>query len=116
MSVRVLWKADHGIEVQLGVQAVFDPVRLRGQKKRGNALHILTSFGLNIHIDWSLANVFERTIDTACPVAETSKIVIDLPTDGAYTLSPESTEIQDGLAVYDVNKGECDTFHLFTMN
>jgi GPI-anchor transamidase subunit T len=38
MSIRVLWKADHGIEVQLGVQAVFDPVRLRDQKKRGKAV------------------------------------------------------------------------------
>jgi Gpi16 subunit, GPI transamidase component len=45
ISIRVLWKADYGVEVQLGVQAVFDPIRLQGQKKRGNAVLIQKSSG-----------------------------------------------------------------------
>ncbi|KAF8585043.1 Gpi16 subunit, GPI transamidase component [Ramaria rubella] len=87
MSVRVLWDAERGVEIQLGVQAVFDPVRLGGQKKR----------------NWSFSNVFERTIDAACPVARTSDVFMDLPVNVSYTLSPESHRPENGAAVYDVN-------------
>ena len=38
MSVRVVWDADLGIEMRLGVQAVFDPLRLGAQNKRGRLL------------------------------------------------------------------------------
>jgi GPI-anchor transamidase subunit T len=38
ISIRVLWNSNQGVEVQLGVQAVFDPVRLKTQKNRGSGL------------------------------------------------------------------------------
>jgi len=41
MSVRVLWKAGKGVEVRLGVQAVFDPMRIKSQSKRGKYLKFL---------------------------------------------------------------------------
>lgn len=40
----MVWNAELGVEVQLGVQAVFDPVRLRAQKRRGRI------FKLNVRL------------------------------------------------------------------
>ncbi|KAF8509714.1 GPI transamidase component PIG-T [Hysterangium stoloniferum] len=86
MSIRVLWRADEGVEVQLGVQAVFDPIRLRGQQKR----------------DWDFPHIFDRTITRACPVAYSSTIRVDLPLSGPYTLTPDPITAGNGTAVFDV--------------
>ncbi|KAF8531968.1 Gpi16 subunit GPI transamidase component [Gautieria morchelliformis] len=86
ISIRVLWNSDEGVEVQLGVQAVFNPVRLKTQKNR----------------DWSFSDIFERTIDTPCPVAQTSIVTLDLPINTTHTISPESARLENGTAIYDI--------------
>ena len=37
MGIHVTWSEREGVKLQLSVQAVFDPVRLSAQQKRGNA-------------------------------------------------------------------------------
>ncbi|KIJ35768.1 hypothetical protein M422DRAFT_76311 [Sphaerobolus stellatus SS14] len=86
LSVRVLWKADQGVEVTLGVQAVFDPMRLKGESKR----------------DWSFSRIFEKTINNACPVARQSDIILDLPASENYSIS-HPTDLLEPSMVYDVN-------------
>lgn len=42
ISVQALWNSEKGIEIELGVQAVFDPIRLNGRNDR-SARILLTS-------------------------------------------------------------------------
>ncbi|TFK48825.1 Gpi16 subunit, GPI transamidase component [Heliocybe sulcata] len=88
MSVHVSWRARRGVEVRLAFQAVFDPVRMSTDRKR----------------DWSLQSIFDRTIPKACPIAESSRIAVELPKNEAYAVDPRPTSVQDGVAVYDTSQ------------
>ncbi|EPQ54884.1 Gpi16 subunit, GPI transamidase component [Gloeophyllum trabeum ATCC 11539] len=92
MSVHVTWHAERGVEVRLAFQAVFDPVRLSFDKKR----------------DWSLQSIFGRPIGKACPVASASRIVVELPTNEAYSIDPQPSTVQDGKAIYDTSNIESE--------
>lgn len=56
--------------------------------------------------DWSLQSVFDRRIERACPVAQSSKVRVALPQDAPYSITPEATTIQGDIATYDVTTGE----------
>ncbi|KAF8137203.1 GPI transamidase component PIG-T [Boletus edulis] len=73
-----------GIELRLGAQAVFDPVRRSGGKRR----------------DWSFQSLFDRQIDVACPVASSSTIHLVVPDIRGYNLSPEPVASNDTVNVY----------------
>ncbi|KAI0691254.1 Gpi16 subunit GPI transamidase component [Cerioporus squamosus] len=88
LGIHVRYREDVGVEVRLTFQAVFDPVRYSNEKRR----------------DWSLRSVFDRSIDRACPVARSSKIRVELPPGSSpYSISPDPTTIQDGVATYVVD-------------
>ncbi|KAJ3515829.1 hypothetical protein NLJ89_g1507 [Agrocybe chaxingu] len=87
MGVHVLWHEGEGVEVRLTFQAVSDPLRsLLGKKQ-----------------DWSFQSLYDRTIHRACPVAQSSEVVVSLPTNAVYAIQPEPHAVERNLAVYDVN-------------
>ncbi|GJJ08822.1 hypothetical protein Clacol_003041 [Clathrus columnatus] len=84
MSIQALWNAEKGIEIELSVQAVFDPVRLHGRKDRS----------------WSFSHLFGKNIQGQCSVARDSRIEVDLPSS-PFTLTPPP--ITNEVAQYNVN-------------
>ncbi|PPQ66086.1 hypothetical protein CVT24_000200 [Panaeolus cyanescens] len=86
MGVHVLWREDEGIEVRLTFQSVFDPLRFSNGRIQ----------------DWSLKSLFNRQVERACPVAESSEILVGLP-HAIYSIKPEPSSIRHKSAVFDVN-------------
>ncbi|TFK22012.1 Gpi16 subunit GPI transamidase component [Coprinopsis marcescibilis] len=85
LGVHVLWHKDEGVEVRLTFQGIFDPLRSAYVRKQ----------------DWSFESLFARKIEKACPVANSSEILVTLPQTGEYSISPEPTSIRNSMAVYD---------------
>ncbi|KIK81784.1 hypothetical protein PAXRUDRAFT_832609 [Paxillus rubicundulus Ve08.2h10] len=85
LGVHVL-STDRGLELRLGVQAVLDPVRESGGKRR----------------DWSFQSLFDRSIDAACPVSSRSTARVVIPDDDGYRLSPELLLGDKSMAIYDL--------------
>ncbi|CAI2178251.1 11600_t:CDS:10 [Funneliformis geosporum] len=63
------------LEIVQTVSTVVDPVRNSGKR------------------DWSLNQIFGRRLSQACPLAEESKLEINLPEDGDYKLSPDADDV-----------------------
>ncbi|KAG6872379.1 hypothetical protein C0995_010193 [Termitomyces sp. Mi166 len=80
MSVHVLWREDQGVEIRLTFQAISDPV----------------------FADWSFRTLFGRIIEKTCPVAQSSRVVVTLPTSQAYAIEPEPSSVVSGLASFDI--------------
>ena len=53
-------------------------------------------------VDWSFQSLFDRSIDRACPVAETSDVIVSLPVNTVYTIKPEPSIIERNSAKFDV--------------
>lgn len=62
----------------------------------------------NLGVDWSFQTLFGRTIERPCPVAESSRVLITLPTNGFYSIRPEPPLVAEGIARYDTKKGTAD--------
>ncbi|RDX44133.1 Gpi16 subunit GPI transamidase component [Lentinus brumalis] len=91
LGVHVRYQEAVGVEVRLTFQGVFDPVRYSNEKRR----------------DWSLRSVFDRSIERACPVARSSKIRVELPPGSSpYSITPDPSAINDGVATYVVDASE----------
>ncbi|KAL4071460.1 GPI transamidase component PIG-T [Scleroderma yunnanense] len=75
-----------GVELKLGVQAVFDPVRLSGGRRR----------------DWSFRMLFDRIIDESCPVAGSSMVRVKAPDGQLHELSPASGVDDGSVTVYNL--------------
>lgn len=86
MGVHVLWREDEGVEVRLAFQSVSDPLRSSLTRKQ----------------DWSFRSLFDRTIERKCPVAQSSRVQVTLPSLGAYSVNPEPTSIEEGRANFEV--------------
>ncbi|PCH40448.1 Gpi16 subunit GPI transamidase component [Wolfiporia cocos MD-104 SS10] len=86
LGVHVRYLQDEGVEVRLAFQAVLDPVRYSPARRR----------------DWSLRSLFDRVISTACPVAHSSVIRVDLSLVNSYSITPTPTAVHDNHAVYPV--------------
>ncbi|KAF8148249.1 GPI transamidase component PIG-T [Crassisporium funariophilum] len=84
MGVHVLWRQDKGVEVRLTFQTVSDPLR----------------YSLNKMQDWSLQTLFDRTICQACPVAQTSQVLVDLPKGTPYSIKPEPSSTERNIAIF----------------
>ncbi|KAI8986119.1 Gpi16 subunit GPI transamidase component [Trametes punicea] len=84
LGVHVRYRHPVGVEVRLAFQAVIDPVRYSPDRRR----------------DWSLRSVFDRTIERPCPVARSSKVQVELPTETSYTLSPGPTDVVNNVVTY----------------
>ncbi|KDR77599.1 hypothetical protein GALMADRAFT_138681 [Galerina marginata CBS 339.88] len=90
MGVHVLWREDEGVEMRLTFQSVFDPLRSETERKQ----------------DWSIQSLFDRSIDRACPIAQTSNVIVSLPRNGVYSIEPDPSSIEGGLASFNVNSYE----------
>ncbi|KAI0369392.1 Gpi16 subunit GPI transamidase component [Pilatotrama ljubarskyi] len=90
LGVHVRYRQDAGVEVRLAFQAVFDPVRYSHDRRR----------------DWSLRSVFDRTIERACPVARSSVVRIELPSETSYVMSPGPTDVVDNVATFAIDSGK----------
>ncbi|KAH9850129.1 Gpi16 subunit GPI transamidase component [Lenzites betulinus] len=90
LGVHVRYREGAGVEVRLAFQAVIDPVRYSNVGRR----------------DWSLRSVFDRSIAKACPVARSSKVRVELPSETSYTISPGPTDIANNVATYTVDTAE----------
>ncbi|EKM49853.1 uncharacterized protein PHACADRAFT_154478 [Phanerochaete carnosa HHB-10118-sp] len=88
MGVHVRYLEGAGIEVRLAFQAVLNPVRYSGDKKR----------------DWSLSSLFDRSIERSCPVAGSSDIVVQVPPFGAIITEPAPSANNAGSIAYDVRR------------
>ncbi|KAI6116168.1 GPI transamidase component PIG-T [Pisolithus sp. B1] len=77
-----LRSTERGTELKLGVQAVFDPVRLSGGRRRGL--------------------LFDRIIHDSCSVAASSVVRVQVPDDQSYTLSPASVVDDKVMAMYNL--------------
>ncbi|CCL99760.1 uncharacterized protein FIBRA_01782 [Fibroporia radiculosa] len=95
MGVHVRYRQDIGVEVRLAFQAVIDPVRYSPERRR-EVSQILTC----IYPDWSFLSIFDRVIERACPVADTSIIRVKLPTEASYAMTPTPTSIDADLATF----------------
>ena len=78
-----------------------------------------SALGAQARRDWSFETLFERLIDRACPVADSSVITVDLSKEdeeSGYSLEPKASAIQlptvDETAVYNVQtcKGDDPSF------
>jgi hypothetical protein len=64
--------------------------------------------------DWRLSTIFERTIDKACPIAETSDVLITgLDEMAAGALDTELWQVDGDTARFDVQAGalSCGPLH-----
>ena len=107
MGVHVLWRKEEGVELRLTFQSVSDPLRSSLGKAQGQ-LQCQISRASNLWVlkctlDWSLQSLFDRNIERSCPVAQTSQILVSLPRDTAYSLTPVASSIERDFAVFDVN-------------
>ncbi|KAL1742694.1 GPI transamidase component PIG-T [Schizophyllum fasciatum] len=101
LGVHVQWLPEAGIEVRLTVQVVSDLLRTLNIDKRGK-YPFLTLSRLSSSPDWSLRELFGRTINRACPVASRSQIRVSLPTQESYQISPEPVSVENNVAIYKV--------------
>lgn len=109
LGVHVRWKAGEGVELVLAVQAVFDPVRSSGDDKRGAYLyHCPNACRYQRCLDWGFRSIFDRTIPRACPVANSSEIHVELPSNigPGFSLTPEPLSVTDKIATYDVTSSK----------
>ncbi|KAI0632363.1 Gpi16 subunit GPI transamidase component [Trametes polyzona] len=90
LGVHVRYLEGAGVEVRLTFQAVFDPVRYSSDGRR----------------DWSLRSVFDRSIERACPVAQSSKVRVELPSETPYVITPGPTDVTDDIALYAIDSGK----------
>ncbi|EGN97089.1 hypothetical protein SERLA73DRAFT_56706 [Serpula lacrymans var. lacrymans S7.3] len=90
MSVHVTWREGQGVEVRLIFQTVIDPIRNSGGKRR----------------DWSFESLFGRVVENRCPVATTSRVRIQLPSEETYAILPDPTSNADNIATYDTSVGQ----------
>lgn len=100
LGIHVRW-TETGVELNLGVQAVLDPVRRSGGKRRGKTQgvpHLILR--LTALLDWSFQSLFDRSIDVSCPVASSSTIHLVAPDVRGYQLSPEPMSSNDTVSVY----------------
>lgn len=95
------------LNITLEFEVVQDPVRMT------------SALGAQARRDWSFETLFERPIDRACPVADSSVITVDLSKEdeeSGYSLEPKASAIQlptvDETAVYNVQtcKGDDPSF------
>ncbi|CAK5270079.1 unnamed protein product [Mycena citricolor] len=84
IGLHVTWDSAFGVQARLSIQAVFDPVR--GTSKR----------------DWSLASLFDRKIQHACPAASDSRLAVALPVNQEYMISHQPSSFHEGHALFDV--------------
>ena len=114
MSVHVLWREKQGVEVRLTFQSIFDPLRTALGNKQGDFKFPISSAFLHKIVDWSFQSLFDRNIDRACPVAETSEVIVSLPVNTVYTIKPEPSIIERNSAKFDVkaSKRFCVFFHI----
>lgn len=65
--------------------------------------------------DWAFHTLFDRIIEDACPVAQTSEVLVGLPQSGAYAISPDPLSVsspdESSLAKFDVNTGTFDLLY-----
>lgn len=87
LGVHVRYVLNQGVEVRLSFQAVSDPVRY-------------SSAGLR---DWSLGSVFDRAIQTSCPVASTSVVRVALPAEKSVVINPEPSVLSSDYAIFNVS-------------
>ncbi|KAF7327835.1 GPI transamidase component GPI16 [Mycena kentingensis (nom. inval.)] len=87
MGLHVSWLPDEGVQVRLTFQTVTDPLRSNSNAR-----------------DWSFTSMFDRTIQRACPVADSSSIAVSLPFGVPYSISPEPSAVEDGTAMFDVGQ------------
>lgn len=108
MGVHVRFLEGTGIEVRLAFQAVLNPVRYAGDKKRGT---ITVGCGscdrLKSRADWSLHSLFDRSIDRACPVASSSEVLVESSAASSAITEPEPSAKLAGMLAYDVHRGKC---------
>ncbi|TFK68442.1 Gpi16 subunit, GPI transamidase component [Pluteus cervinus] len=88
MGVHVLWREKEGVEVRLTFQSVSDPLRSGSRQKQ----------------DWSLHSLFGRSIERECPVAHSSRVLVALPQDQSYSITPEPPLVETEWAVFDTTK------------
>lgn len=81
-----LRSTEKGTELKLGVQAVFDPVRLSGGRRR----------------DWSFRLLFDRVIHNSCSVAGSSVVRVQVPDGESHALSPTFVADDSAAAVYNL--------------
>ncbi|KAG6336992.1 hypothetical protein ID866_2093 [Astraeus odoratus] len=86
LSVHVQ-STEKGVELKLGVQVVFDPVRLR-------------------KLDWSFRTLYDRIIDMPCPVAASSMVHVQVPNDDLHKLLPMSVVDDNLVATYNLTAGK----------
>lgn len=72
----------------------------------------ITEHYLAICIDWSMVSVFDRAIQTSCPVASTSVVRVAPPAEKSAVLSPEPSGMSSDYAIFDVTDGQCEEIHL----
>ncbi|KAJ7134086.1 GPI transamidase component PIG-T [Mycena crocata] len=90
LGLHVSWFPDAGVQVRLTFQSVADPLR-SSLNKRGC-----------FNPDWSFSSVFGRTIDRTCPSASSSRVVVALPINDAYSIRPQPSAIEQGHAIFDL--------------
>lgn len=116
MGVHTTWVQDgerRGVELELMVRAVFDPVRMSFGSLRGSHYpHMSRSCELIIHTDWSLVSVFGVEVGKACAAAERSEIKVHLPSANGdvYSINPEPARVERGqqgesIGVYELAQG-----------
>jgi len=84
MGIHVLWRQDEGVEVRLTFQMVSDPLRS----------------SLSYQRDWSFHSIFGRKIIRTCPIAQSSHILVVLPGDQNYNLTPEPSTMGEDHATF----------------
>ncbi|KAJ6500164.1 Gpi16 subunit GPI transamidase component [Mycena vitilis] len=84
MGLHVTWHPEDGVQVRLTFQSVADPLRT------------------GLTRNWSLMSMFDRTIDHACPVAASSRVVVTLPSGEPYSIRPEPSSTGNGDGIFDL--------------
>ncbi|KAI5996312.1 GPI transamidase component PIG-T [Pisolithus albus] len=87
-----LRSTERGTELKLGVQAVFDPVRLSGGRRRV----------YQAESDWSFRLLFDRIIHDSCLVATSSVVRVQIPDSGSHILLPASMVDDNVTATYNL--------------
>ncbi|KAJ7747141.1 Gpi16 subunit GPI transamidase component [Mycena maculata] len=85
MGLHVAWLPDEGVQVRLTFQSVADPLRASLSKR-----------------DWSFASMFDRTIDRTCPSTASSRVIVALPLNEAYSIHPQPSSVEQGHAIFDL--------------
>ncbi|KAJ7493034.1 GPI transamidase component PIG-T [Mycena galericulata] len=87
MGLHVSWLPDDGVRLRLTFQSVTDPLRLSSHNR-----------------DWSFISIFDRAIKRKCPIATSSRVVVELPLDAAYNIHPQPSFIEQGQAIFDLGR------------